>query len=216
MARRATTWKSAQRPPSYQPMAATLVEGPFDHPDWVFEPKFDGLRVLVRFDGRELTLLSRNDRPQEALFPEVAAALRQALSRPAVLDGEIVCFDDSGRTSFRALQQRFHLTDPDEARAWAQDVAARVAGALPDTATVEVRKAKRGARVYIDVLQNARGHHAVPPYVLRAVAGATVSTPLRWSELKANLRPERFTLRTVPARLARLKEDPMAPLVKQK
>jgi bifunctional non-homologous end joining protein LigD len=57
-------------------------------------------------------------------------------------------------------------------------------------------------------LQNARGHHAVPPYVLRAVPGATVSTPLRWAELKEGLDPGRFTLKTVPARIARQKQDP--------
>jgi ATP-dependent DNA ligase len=60
-------------------MAATLVDQPFDHPDWIFEPKFDGLRVLVRFDGRQLTLISRNDKPQDAMFPDVAEALRDAL-----------------------------------------------------------------------------------------------------------------------------------------
>src|SRR3954451_18848 len=101
-------------PPAYRPMAATLVDAPFENPDWVFEPKLDGLRVLARFDGRRLTLLSRNDKPQEGMFPDVAEALREALGRPAVLDGEVVCFDEEGRTSFRALQQRFHLTDPDE------------------------------------------------------------------------------------------------------
>jgi bifunctional non-homologous end joining protein LigD len=83
---------------------------------------------------------------------------------------------------------------------------------LPETATTEIRKAKRNGRVYIDVLQNARGHHAVPPYVLRPVPGATVSTPLRPAELKSDLDPKKFTLRTVPARLARLKTDPMAAL----
>jgi bifunctional non-homologous end joining protein LigD len=98
-------------------MMATLVERPFDHPGWVFEPKFDGLRVLVRCDGRAVTLVSRNGKPQEALFPEVADALRAGLRRPAVADGEIVCFDDRGRTSFRALQQRFHLKDPGEIQA---------------------------------------------------------------------------------------------------
>jgi ATP-dependent DNA ligase len=101
-------------------MAATLVDRPFDYPDWVFEPKLDGLRVLPRFDGRNLTLLSRNDKPQEAAFPDVAAALRDALSCPAVLDGEVVCFDAEGRTSFRALQQRFHLLDPSEIRSRAE------------------------------------------------------------------------------------------------
>ncbi len=119
MAKRTLTRKTATRrspPPTFRPMAATLVDAPFDHPGWIFEPKFDGLRVLVRFDGRDLTLLSRNDKPQEAMFPDVAAALREALRRPAVLDGEVVCFDDTGRTSFRALQQRFHLLDPEQIR----------------------------------------------------------------------------------------------------
>ena len=97
-------------------MLASLAAGPFDHPDWISEPKYDGLRVLVRFDGEELTLISRNGKPQNVQFPEVADALRGALHRPAVLDGEIVCFDDAGKTSFRALQQRFHLLDAGEVR----------------------------------------------------------------------------------------------------
>jgi bifunctional non-homologous end joining protein LigD len=101
-------------------MAATLVEGPFDHPGWIFEPKLDGLRVLARSDGSKVTLLSRNDKPQEATFPEVARALAEALPESAVADGEIVCFDSEGRTSFRALQQRFHLLDPGEIRARAE------------------------------------------------------------------------------------------------
>jgi bifunctional non-homologous end joining protein LigD len=98
----------------------------------------------------------------------------------------------------------------DEARKWALEVALRVAEAMPERATTEIRKAKRGERVYIDVMQNARGHHAVPPYVLRPVPGAAVSTPLRWSELRADLDPKRFNISTVPARLARQKSDPAA------
>src|SRR5947209_2372618 len=80
-------------PPAYRPMAAPVVDGPFDQPGWIFEPKFDGLRVLVCFDGGDLTLLSRNDKPQEAMFLDVAGSLRQALPEAAVADGEIVCFD---------------------------------------------------------------------------------------------------------------------------
>ena len=89
-----------------------------------------------------------------------------------------------------------------------------MAEALPDLATSEIRKAKRHGRVYVDVMQNARGHHAVPPYVVRAVPAATVSTPLRWEELRGDLDPGRFTLRTVPGRLARLARDPMAGLLR--
>jgi DNA ligase D-like protein (predicted ligase) len=93
-------------------MLCTLVAEPFDAPDWIFEPKFDGLRVLGRFDGAELTLLSRNDKPQNLQFPDLVKAVRKSLQKPAFVDGEVVCFDDKGRTSFRALQQRFHLLDP--------------------------------------------------------------------------------------------------------
>src|SRR4051812_23745299 len=100
----------------FQPMTATLVAQPFENANWVFEPKLDGLRTLVYFDGREVRLISRNEKPQEGMFPDVAAALRTALRPPAVVDGEIVCFDDRGRTSFRALQQRFHLKDAGEIR----------------------------------------------------------------------------------------------------
>jgi len=103
-------------PESPSPMLASLVAESFDHPDWLFEPKFDGLRMLGIFDGKNLTLLSRNDQAQNFQFPDVEAALRAALSKPAIVDGEIVCFDQEGRTSFRALHQRFHLKNAAEVR----------------------------------------------------------------------------------------------------
>ena len=103
-------------PANPAPMLCTLIDQAFDAPTWTFEPKFDGLRILARFDGRDLTLLSRNSKPQEARFPEIAEGLRAALSRPAIVDGEVVCLDESGRTSFRSLQQRFHLDDLEEVR----------------------------------------------------------------------------------------------------
>jgi bifunctional non-homologous end joining protein LigD len=84
---------------------------------------------------------------------------------------------------------------------------------LPDTATVEQRKNRRQKKVYVDVLQNARGHHVVPPYVLRAVPQATVSTPLDWAELTADLEPRQHNLTTIFRRLARQKDDPIAPLI---
>jgi bifunctional non-homologous end joining protein LigD len=84
---------------------------------------------------------------------------------------------------------------------------------MPKQATVEVRKEKRGGRVYIDVLQNARGHHAVPPYVLRAVPGAPVSMPLSWRELRDDLDPAAFNIRTALRRLTRRTTDPLALLL---
>ena len=95
-------------------MLCTLVEQPFDDPDWIFEPKLDGLRVLCRFDGRRVKLISRNDKEQNISFPEIVAALERALKKRAEVDGEIVCLDEHGLSSFRLLQQRFHITNLDE------------------------------------------------------------------------------------------------------
>src|SRR6516225_7865760 len=86
-------------PAAPAPMLCTLVAEPFDNPDWIFEPKYDGLRVLARFDGRELTLLSRNQASQNFQFPDIVAALEDSLSRPVIVDGEIVCFGHHGQSS---------------------------------------------------------------------------------------------------------------------
>src|SRR5688572_14346129 len=113
--RRARSRATAVELPHYELMSSTLLEHAFDHPNWIFEPKLDGLRVLCKFGGRhEPTLFSRNDKPQNKQFPDVVAAVHRSLPLPAVLDGEIVCLDERGESSFRVLQQRFHLEDEDE------------------------------------------------------------------------------------------------------
>src|SRR4029077_5754416 len=66
-------------PSAPAPMLATLIAEPFDNPQWIFEPKFDGLRILGRFDGKNLTLLSRNNKAQNVQFPEIEKALRDSL-----------------------------------------------------------------------------------------------------------------------------------------
>jgi len=65
-----------------------------------------------------------------------------------------------------------------------------------------------------DVMQNARGHHAVPPYVVRAVPAATISTSLDCKELTGTLDPASFNFKTIFRRLAQQKRDPMAGLVR--
>ena len=99
---------------SYKPMLLTLIAKAFDDPNWIFEPKYDGLRVLARVNGRTASLISRNNKSQNLQFPEIEAALLCAVEHSAVLDGEIVCLDDHGRSTFRKLQQRFHVLDPRE------------------------------------------------------------------------------------------------------
>ncbi|MBY0230833.1 MAG: non-homologous end-joining DNA ligase [Gemmataceae bacterium] len=150
--------------------------------------------------------------PGTAPFADVVAVAKAV---KAALDGEgsETFVKTSGKTGLHVLAPWKRAGGFDEARAWAAGVAGRVAGAMPDRATVDIRKAKRRGRVYIDVMQNARGHHAVPPYVLRAVPGATVSTPLAWKEVTEKLDPGAFTLGKALARFARQKADPMAGLL---
>lgn len=115
-ARRPHASAKAPLPPNPELMLCTLVNAPFDDPNWIFEPKLDGLRVLCRFDGRHATIVSRNGKTQDFQFPEIVAGLESSLTRPAILDGEVVCLDERGRSSFRLLQQRFHLLDEKEIR----------------------------------------------------------------------------------------------------
>jgi bifunctional non-homologous end joining protein LigD len=95
-------------------MLCTLISEPFDDSNWIFEPKFDGQRVLGRFDGHNVQLLSRYGHDDTLWFPEIPRALKESLFRPALVDGEIVSLDEKGKSEFRMLQQRFHLRNPQE------------------------------------------------------------------------------------------------------
>jgi bifunctional non-homologous end joining protein LigD len=87
----------------------------------------------------------------------------------------------------------------------AQLIATRVAEAHPREATIERSvKARPPAAVYVDYLQNIRAKTVAGVYAARAKPGATVSTPLRWSELTPSLDPRAFTIATVPDRIARV------------
>jgi bifunctional non-homologous end joining protein LigD len=97
------------------------------------------------------------------------------------------------------------------ARAWATEQAQKLVAAFPKLATLERLKEKRRGRVYVDVIQNAEGHHIVPPYVLRAVPGATVSAPLDWKEVTPELDPAKFTTHEMLERVKR-RGDLMADL----
>ncbi len=88
-----------------------------------------------------------------------------------------------------------------------------VVGELSEIATVERVISERGGKVYVDFLQNRRGQLLVAPFSVRPITGAPVSTPLNWREVRKGLDIRRFTIRSVPRRMARMKEEPMAPLL---
>jgi bifunctional non-homologous end joining protein LigD len=73
----------------------------------------------------------------------------------------------------------------------------------PGLYTAKLAKAARGGKIFVDYLRNERGQTAVCAYSTRARPGATVSTPIDWSELKPSLRSDRFDVRSLPKRLAK-------------
>ncbi len=90
-------------PKAIQPMLATWLKEPFDHPDWVFEVKWDGYRALAEIREGGVSLYSRNLISFEKKFFPIVEALRK-LRFDAVLDGEIVVVEDQGRPDFQMLQ----------------------------------------------------------------------------------------------------------------
>src|SRR6185503_12961139 len=81
---------------------------------WVYEPKYDGIRILAFADQDNVALISRNGLDKTKQFPEVADALRaqaRRARRPFVVDGEIVAMDGDSPARFQALQSRMHVTD---------------------------------------------------------------------------------------------------------
>ena len=80
-------------PTHVRPMLALLVPTPFHRPGWVFEEKYDGIRILAYKEGAKVTLLSRNDLDRTATFTDIATAIGQLRDRTLLLDGEVVAFD---------------------------------------------------------------------------------------------------------------------------
>jgi len=93
-------------------MLATLAERPFSGKDWLFEIKYDGVRVLALRHGEQVDLYGRSGQSITGRYPEVAGALRALPVEHFLIDGEIVALDDEGRPSFQRLQPRMALTDP--------------------------------------------------------------------------------------------------------
>src|SRR6187455_1826085 len=96
MARSATTM-----PDWLEPMAATLTDERFAGPEWLFERKFDGIRLLAYKRGDEVRLFSRNKLPQS--MPAIASAIKTLPARELILDGEVTWDGWSGYHIFDVL-----------------------------------------------------------------------------------------------------------------
>ncbi len=94
------------------PMLARAGELPHDERSWSFEVKWDGIRAIAYLQPGRIRLESRNLREITAGYPELRGILLDLGMREAVLDGELVAFDEDGRPSFGRLQRRMHVTAP--------------------------------------------------------------------------------------------------------
>src|SRR5216684_1856289 len=104
-ARLVPTGQTEALPATLSPMHAESADAPFNHADWMWEPKLDGYRVLAFIGADGVKLRSRRGLELAADFPRLAAELGKQ-SAAMILDGEIVAFDASGKPSFNALQNR--------------------------------------------------------------------------------------------------------------
>jgi bifunctional non-homologous end joining protein LigD len=95
----------------------------------------------------------------------------------------------------------------DKVRDIAQDIAQYLVDQYPKKLTLEVRKNKRGKRIFVDTLRNAWSATAVAPYAVRAKEGAPVATPLQWQEVSRLKSAQDYTIKNIFQRLAR-KKDP--------
>jgi bifunctional non-homologous end joining protein LigD len=100
--------EAAELPKLLKPQLATLVDAvPRHAEDWLYEMKFDGYRLMIRIDGADLRLYTRNGHDWSAKLPHLVEAFRELPAKSAWVDGEIVILDKNGVPSFQALQNAF-------------------------------------------------------------------------------------------------------------
>src|SRR5258708_31475130 len=97
----------AEMPAKVEPMMAVLGSSLPSGSDWLYEVKWDGYRALCFIEKGKVRMISRRAIAMEGQFPDIAQALAQSIkAESAIIDGEIVAFDENGVPSFQHLQNR--------------------------------------------------------------------------------------------------------------
>src|SRR5216117_2966821 len=122
----------------------------------------------------------------------------------------------SGSTGLHVLIPLGRQVTYEQSRTLGGLLARVIAAELPEIATVTRQVQKRGGKVYLDYVQNGHGRLLVAPYSVRPLPGAPVSMPLKWSEVTPKLDIKKFTIKTAPARMKKLGEDPLRSVLELK
>lgn len=145
--------------------------------------------------------------PQVA-FERVVAAAIEIRDRLTEVGLEGFCKTTGGKGLHVVAPLKSGATDKTgwpEAKAFAREICARMAADSPSQFLIEMTKKDRTGRIFLDYLRNDRTSTAVAPLSARAREGATVSMPLSWAQLRKNLDPSRYTIRTATALLAKIR-----------